>query len=495
MSTISRLIFIFLILICSGRLLGQNMSVKVTEVYEDKTLKFILDDLKEKYALRFSYASNKIPTRKLVSVSGEEISLYALLNKLFSPLSIEYRVIGGNIVLRNRSGDNAILVYGKVVDAEKEPIAYAHVSHVQGPTGVVTNNEGEFLFWIENASKYGSVKVSSIGFKTKTIPIQDIQGSEAEIVLQDTVITLDEVLISSRSAEEIVLKALENRSANLPSEPYVMNGFYRTAYKEGDEYVSLLEAALRIYDRDIFKRNGISLETKMMRKSNDYRKYKWDENSNYLSHFLLQTDLVRNEEGVLNKNILDHWNFEIDKTTYFEGNLIYKIVADLEEVQDDSTLFFNAVIYVREDDYAIFQVDYDYQWDPEHSQRRISKEVALKSTGVKVSSRYRNERDKMFLKYQTREGYFNIYERKSGEFLSTVTITDEFIVHEIEPGSIESNGGRIRRLGDIYNTTSSYEESFWENYNLPVDTELYKEIRSDLNKRQPLKEQFRQNGQ
>ncbi|MEM7549011.1 MAG: carboxypeptidase-like regulatory domain-containing protein [Bacteroidota bacterium] len=474
--------------------LSQNFGEIVSVKYDSMALEAIMDSLGNQYDLRFSYANQRIPVKRRLTIIEKDVPLLDLIDKLFQSLNLEYRIIGGSVVLRRSSPIEATLITGKVLESNgTTPIPYVHISHLESSSGVITNDEGEFLYWIENSSENESVSFSSIGFKKKIFPLSYLVGKKSIILLEDTTITLDEVVISSSSAKQLILNALDKKKENLPDSPYLMKGFYRTSYKEGDQYVSLLEAALNIYDTDFFQRNGLSIIAQTVRKSNDYRKYKWDEGSNYLAHFLLDTDLIRNNEGALNKSMLEAWNFEIESTSYLEGDLIYKIKADLKDFEDDSSLTFTADVYLRDTDFAIFKIDYEYLWDAKYSSRRVSKDIALKATGVKVKTRYKSHQSRMFLSYQFREGYMNVYDRKSDQLLQRVTIADEFISNSIKVDVPEPYGKKLRRLGDVYQLSSYYSEKFWENYNVPVETSLFIDIKNDLEQHIPLEKQFRSN--
>jgi hypothetical protein len=476
---------------CFG-LLAQDLKQVVSMTYENELLANILVDLKADYGLRFSYASKRLPLDKRVTIEVKEVLLSAFLDELCASYELEYQVIGNGIALR-RLSDRLVLLQGRVIDDRKNsPLPYAHVSYDHGSKGVVTNTEGAFRLWIDESDRKDTFFVSSIGYQTLKLVYEDFRHGEEVFRLKDTVITLEEMIVQPRSALQLVQNALDRKRSNLPTEPYTLKGFYRTAFKEGDAFVGCLEASLDIYDSDFFKRNSLSIKTQHVRKSNDYRKFKWDESANYLAHFLLNTDLVRNEDGALSSSRLDDWNFEYQGALYFEEDLLYKVSATLRNTEMDSSLLFTADILIRDSDYAIFQVDYEYQWDPRYAQRKVYREVAIKTTGVKVSSRYRPWNNKMYLNYQIREGFFNIYDRITDQYLEKMVISDEFFVYEVDNGET-NRGKRLNRLGDIYSTPTEREPEYWKKFNRPVDSDLYLQIKRDLSFEEPLENQFLNN--
>ena len=69
---------------------------------------------------------------------------------------------------------------------------------------------------------------------------------------------------------------------------------------------------------------------------------------------------------------------------------------------------------------------------------------------------------------------------------------EELIVFEIVPQE-KKVSGKVKRQGDIYLADYPYDENFWQNFNMPVDTRLSRKIKGDLNEKEDLSEQFRKN--
>ena len=62
---------------------------------------------------------------------------------------------------------------------------------------------------------------------------------------------LNEVEVrDSLSGGEILQLALGKIEQNFPMEPFMLEGFYRDVKKVGGTYISLLEAAVKIYDEN-----------------------------------------------------------------------------------------------------------------------------------------------------------------------------------------------------------------------------------------------------
>ncbi|AEE50215.1 STN domain-containing protein [Haliscomenobacter hydrossis] len=79
---------------------GQNLARKVSFSYNRIPLKRVLDDVSADFDVYFVYSPEYIPITQPVSVSVSNVALSEALDKLFDPLPIAYKPIGGQIVLR-----------------------------------------------------------------------------------------------------------------------------------------------------------------------------------------------------------------------------------------------------------------------------------------------------------------------------------------------------------------------------------------------------------
>jgi hypothetical protein len=73
--------------------------------YYQTPLREILRDFSEQYKVQFSYGNSYVPLDKHLTVAIEEKGLQDALNKLFTPLQIDYIIMGQHIVLRGNSAN------------------------------------------------------------------------------------------------------------------------------------------------------------------------------------------------------------------------------------------------------------------------------------------------------------------------------------------------------------------------------------------------------
>ncbi|MFI2742530.1 carboxypeptidase-like regulatory domain-containing protein [Zhouia sp. PK063] len=85
-----------------------------------------------------------------------------------------------------------VITYKVLDSATKEPLVFANVIFINKKTGTSTDEEGSFSFLL-NEAKNESVKVSYIGYQTKTVSL--LQGTHTTIYLTKKSIGLNEVTV------------------------------------------------------------------------------------------------------------------------------------------------------------------------------------------------------------------------------------------------------------------------------------------------------------
>src|SRR5437879_2353809 len=162
-----------------------------------------------------------------------------------------------------------ITITGKVVDrVTKEPLPFASVFITGKAIGVVSNAQGEFDFHISTELRNDILAVSMISYKTFEAPVWSFLSTNSDpvvIELQPSVTLLQEVVVTAKLTAGDVLKiAISRIEQNYPMKPFLMYGFYRDLKKLGGTYISLLEAAVKIYDDNYIEpRNKFKLRERV----------------------------------------------------------------------------------------------------------------------------------------------------------------------------------------------------------------------------------------
>jgi len=110
-------------------------------------------------------------------------------------------------------------VSGYVYDSNKQAIPFANIVFVNSTIGTITDENGKF--YMESDENHKSIKVSFIGFETKTITLTKRTTYNMEITLEEEAASLDEVVIykgktskKNNPAIDILRKIWDNRREN-----------------------------------------------------------------------------------------------------------------------------------------------------------------------------------------------------------------------------------------------------------------------------------------
>src|SRR5882672_5692756 len=146
----------------------------------------------------------------------------------------------------------SITISGKVNDRETgEALEFASVWIKGKSIGTITNLTGEFDFHMPASYRNEILIVSMLGYKSFEAPVWTVVENVQNIQLDKSATMLDEIVVrDSLNGGDILQIALSRVDLNFPQEPFLMEGFYRDIKKVGSTYISLLEAAIKIYDED-----------------------------------------------------------------------------------------------------------------------------------------------------------------------------------------------------------------------------------------------------
>ncbi|MEO6348009.1 MAG: carboxypeptidase-like regulatory domain-containing protein [Aquaticitalea sp.] len=313
------------------------------------------------------------------------------------------------------SGFSQIELKNKVTDfVTLLPIESASIYVKNTTIGTVSNSDGKFVLLVENTFENDTLIISSIGYKSFKSAVKDFDNT-LEIFLEEDVASLDEILLVAetrpKTANDIVLKALERLPRNMPDSAYIEKGFLRHKERNKKEFKWLIESAITLYDSGFASKSAENLKINVdeVRKSYDLRDVdslltytaylqqktnrnlkarnlrrdtirttslvkaiKWnDTRVNGLENlFQGKLNLVRNSsdpKALFGENIFDMHHFELDTVLVDNDRKIYKIrISDSKDYINLKTRgIFNdgykadGWIYIYYDNYAIKKIEYN----------------------------------------------------------------------------------------------------------------------------------------
>jgi hypothetical protein len=380
-----------------------------------------------------------------------------------------------------------ITITGKVVDREtKEPLPFASIGIIGKPIGLISNEQGEFDFHIPGELRNDIIAVSMLGYKSYEAPVWSlIAPGNVVIEMQAAAILLQEVVITdSLKAGEIMRLALSRIEQNYPMEPFQLDGFYRDIKRLGGTYVSLLEAAVKIYDENYTEpRNKFKLRERValieVRRSLGYssRFTAFFDKDNLLEDLLLNNN-VRYRQFPEEEEFFK--SLELEDKTFFNGREVFVVSHSTD---------YKLRVFIDKETYGIVHLEYIN----EH-QQELEKKRGLESRFVKIKRTidFKFFEGKLFLNYLTVTSQINWYDSDTGKLKFETELQRQLLINHIYPKPAARIGltQKMRGYGLQYQD-QPYNKKFWDNYNVIKQSPLDKKIVEDLEKEVPLEKQFK----
>jgi hypothetical protein len=326
-----------------------------------------------------------------------------------------------------------------------------------------------------------------LGYKTYEAPVwSHVSSGSVVIELQAGTVMLKEVVVTdSLKAGEILKLAIDRVESNYPMEPFQLDGFYRDLKKLGGTYVSLLEAAVKIYDENYYPpRNKFKLRERValqeVRRSLGY--------SSKFTAFFDKDNLL--EDLLLNNNVRYHQfpeediffkSLTLEDDTQYNGREVF-VVAHTQD--------YLLRIFIDKETYGILHLEY-----VNDHQTGLEKRRGLESRFVKIRRviDFKLFDGKLFLNYLTVTSQVNWYDSETGKLKFEAELERKLLINNIHSKSPEriSSSRKMRSYGLQYQDLP-YNKEFWDNYNVIKETPLDKKIVADLEKEVPLEKQFKE---
>jgi hypothetical protein len=393
------------------------------------------------------------------------------------------------IIICWSAGAQTIVISAKLVDKEtKEPIIFATVGIMGKSLGTISNMQGDFDFYFPAEFQNENLIVSTLGYNNFEAPIWSLIANKNLLIeMTKSTIVLHEVVVSdSLKGGEILNIALSRIPQNFPMTPYMVDGFYRDLKKVGGVYISLLEAAVKIYDEDYkAPRNKFKLRERValleVRRSlgytNKFTAYFDDDN-------LLEDLLLHN--NVRYRQFPDESFFfsslKREKDSYYNGHEIFVVSQNRD---------YKLIVYIDKRTYSIIHLEYENNQEETIGSRSglVSKFVSLKRI-----IDFREYKQKMYLNFITVDSRVNWYDGNTGELKFETGLHQQLLVNNINPEPEERIGTteKMRSYG-LQHIDFSYNKIFWDNYNIIKESPLDKKIIEDLEKAGSLEKQFEKN--
>lgn len=370
-------------------------------------------------------------------------------------------------------------------------MSFASIGIKGKSNGTISNSLGDFDFHFPAEYRNEILIISMLGYKNFEAPIWSLLDGQAPVIrLSKASILLDEVVVTAKdslSGGDLMLIAVSRIETNYPMKAFRLDGFYRDVKKVGGTYISLLEAAVNIYDDNYAEpRNKGRLRERVklleVRKSLGY--------DNKFNAYFDQKNLL--EDLLLHNNIRYHQFDETDEffaalerkeDTYYNGHEVY-VVSHSND--------FMLKIYIDKTDYAIIHLEFEISNEGDELDHK--KNLVSKFIGYKKTIDFKRYEGKWYLNYITITSRENWHDEKTRALKFSTELQQSLLINHVLPNAIGNIGAteKMRNYGLQYQDYP-YNKAFWDKYNVIKETPLDKQILQDLEKVEPLEKQFQDN--
>ena len=219
---------------------------------------------------------------------------------------------------------------GTVTDAasgERLPGASISLYTAGALTGMVSNAEGKFM--LAATAHCDSLKVSMIGYHSKTFYTNDFTGSRGLIVqLARAPAVLQEVIVKARNAIDIVKLAIAGIDKWLPAENFENRCFYREIIKDRNSYFSVAEAVFRAQYHPQKHVYALQLVEGRSKEDVSYTRLFEDFHPGGGPQAAVANDLILNRPDFLDLKKINQFTYAVDSVELFDGQLLYSISFD-----------------------------------------------------------------------------------------------------------------------------------------------------------------------
>jgi hypothetical protein len=382
-----------------------------------------------------------------------------------------------------------LTISAKVRDREtNEILGFASVGVKGQPIGTISNGLGEFDFHCPSEMRNEIMVITMMGYQNFEAPVWTmLDNPDLIIYLDKSPIVLQEIVVSDTLIGGDVLRiALSRIEQNYPMEPFMLDGFYRDVKKVGGTYISLLEAAVKIYDENYSEpRNKNKLRENVslieLRKSFGYE-------SKFTTYFdqanLLEDLLLENTIRYRHIEATDEFLTSIvrDQNSYYDGHEIYVLKHKKE------TTFLK--VYVDKEDFSIVHLEYESAF-ASNIEVKKKKNLMSRFVGSRKSLDFKRYNGKMYPSFFTMVEKVNWYDMTTNELKFETELNQQLLINNViqHPETRIRSTEKMRNYGLQYQDLG-YNKKFWDEYNVIKETPLDKKVIEDLEKAGPLEKQF-----
>ncbi len=319
----------------------------------------------------FIYDSQLIDNEKRANIKRGDHTLSDLLDELLRETGLTYQFVEKYIILykpeqiqqaykvdRGDAVADHYIARGRVIDASsRQPLPFATVVQKGRGRGTSTNLEGFFSYKVPAAYYDDTLRISSMGYAPRNIPIELLTEGATDIYMEIAPVFLQEVLVAGYDPASVLLEALKKKETLYPDFPAMHTSFYREGVFKRDDVVRYSEAVLSIH-KAAYKGNLTDQARRL--KSRNYSNINADDSLLLKLKAgvkgVIELDVMKNPPYFLNPDYVPTLYFSSAGFTVNHEKLVYKISFD--NPGNNPYDIYRGTIYIDKESMAIVQVDF-----------------------------------------------------------------------------------------------------------------------------------------
>lgn len=445
--------------------------------------------------LYFSYNPGIFPADSTMEWAAGEYLLGEILDRICGINQVERTLVGNQIVLHPAGEAPAshdqlatdllmpqiLTIKGRVFgESEKDPLAYSTVWLPSTWEGTIANADGYFAFKVPVEWNADTIAVSCMGYETLLIPIAELSDSLNTIILPQSLIPIQEVVIRRTNPVYLLRLALSRIPDNNSRRPVVETAFYRETIQKNNNYISVSEAVV-----DVFKPGYESLSIEQIKLRRGRKNIDYTEADTLMvklkagleTSFLL--DVIRNRPDFLQEESFYRYRYHMSDIVVFQENLAYAI--DFTQKPETDPPHYLGRIYIDLNTFAIRAVEFEV--DPGTIASMAGSMVVRKPRKARVRPlsasyqvRYKAEEGLYHVSLIRAENRFRIRPHKK-LFGNEIRTVSEMAVTGLQTENVERF--RIRESVNprevFTDMLGGYDPAFWGPYNYIIPEESLEE--------------------
>lgn len=479
---------------------------EVTLSRQSTTMYDLLSQVSRQTGYFFVYDSDLINNQQRVRIGSATLPLRSLLAEVLDDPGLDFKVLDQHILIFQpvvatpgepapdmppEEESSSFVVRGRVIDHETgTPLPHANIMIEGKGLGTISNMEGVFQFRLHQSYRHETMKVSYMGYKSQTFPLELVDGRHIEVMMETDYISMQEVIIRYYDPETIVREALAKRFDNYSNKPVFHTSFYREGVTRNRKLLNYSEAIFKIYKADYG--NMLDTDQAVLLKSRQIT------NADHTDTLILkikggvrsalELDIMKSLPGFLDPELMHEVDFSSVDIVSRDGRSMYAI--EFEQTNLEFLPVFKGIFFIDMENMALVSAEFEVH--PKHIDKsshifiaRLDRRHSLQFDRIHYAVHYQYVNGRYHLSHV--RGELQMRFRPRNRLFSTrYQAFLEMVVGRIDENDVSRFSRRetFRTHTTFIDQDLEYDYAFWGDYNIiPPEkqvTEAFSEIRSKI---------------